>query len=219
MLGVPPAFVLSQDQTLHRVVSPTEVSFSLKSGSLRIARNYCLRFIVLSDFSKYNADLISKTWIDQGFQFFLPFLFSHCSVFKMQLPLPLEVFSSSGDLFIIPHFRVFVKPFFKLFQVFSSLSFAKAFGSLFSLSSLTPVRLVRVFSPFASLATRLKDYSFFPMLWAFRTLELRSLVRQLYYYTTIFRFCQAEEKWLFPFVFVKNAVTADPVLFLPVNKK
>ena len=48
---------------------------------------------------------------------------------------------SSGDLFIIPHFRMFVKPFFKLFSKFFGLSFAKAFY-LRSLSSLSPDRLV-----------------------------------------------------------------------------
>ena len=41
VLGVPPAFVLSQDQTLHRVVSPNRFYPALKSVSLRIARNYC----------------------------------------------------------------------------------------------------------------------------------------------------------------------------------
>ena len=155
MLGVPPAFVLSQDQTLHRVVSPNQFYLILKSGSLRIARNYCLRFIVLSDFSKYNADQISSIRIDQGFQFFLPFLFSHCSVFKMQFSSFLRGFvlvrrliyyttlsdfcqaffqsflkffldRGSGSfpvsldqvvsLFIIPHFKLFVKRFFQIFS-------------------------------------------------------------------------------------------------------
>ena len=159
VLGVPPAFVLSQDQTLHRVVSPNQFYLILKSGSLRIARNYCLRFIVLSDFSKYNADF--TIWIDQGFQFFLPFLFSHCSVFKMQFSSFLRGFvlvrrliyyttlsdfcqaffkvflkffldRGSGSfpvsldqvvsLFIIPHFKLFVKRFFRFFQIFFSLT-------------------------------------------------------------------------------------------------
>ena len=122
VLGVPPAFVLSQDQTLHRVVSPIRFYSDLKSGSLRIARNYCLRFIVLSDFSKYNTELISKLRIDQGFQFFLPFLFSHCSVFKMQISSAFGSFYLVKRLVYYTTLSGFCQAFFQSFLKFFSRS-------------------------------------------------------------------------------------------------
>ena len=82
MLGVPPAFVLSQDQTLHKFVSPSrslrfEIWF-IAHESLAIT----VRFIVLSDFSKYNAEQISSFRIDQGFQFYSCLFFSRIVQFS-----------------------------------------------------------------------------------------------------------------------------------------
>ena len=82
VLGVPPAFVLSQDQTLHKFVSPSrslrfEIWF-IAHESLAIT----VRFIVLSDFSKYNAEQISSFRIDQGFQFYSCLFFSRIVQFS-----------------------------------------------------------------------------------------------------------------------------------------
>ena len=81
VLGVPPAFVLSQDQTLHRVVSP--IGFTRSEICLIANRSQLLlRFIVLSDFSKYNAEQISSFRIDQGFQFYSCLFFSRIVQFS-----------------------------------------------------------------------------------------------------------------------------------------
>ena len=126
MLGVPPAFVLSQDQTLHRVVSPSDFTH-FEIWFIANRSQLLLRFIVLSDFSYWFQR------INKGSSFsclFFPRIvqFSRCSLCRF-----LEVLASSSDLFIIPHFRKFVKPFFKLFQVFSGLFLAKAFRLYLSL--------------------------------------------------------------------------------------
>ena len=128
VLGVPPAFVLSQDQTLHKIVSLSWINFMriISFSSLLTNRSQLLFicFIVLSDFSKYNADhqfLDAPNW-PRVPVLFLPFLnlalFSFQDAVSVVLAILRSVclsFLSRGDLFIIPHFRKFVKSFFKFF--------------------------------------------------------------------------------------------------------
>ena len=120
VLGVPPAFVLSQDQTLHRVVSP--IGFTRSEICLIANRSQLLlRFIVLSDFSNRFIESTNQ----QGFQFFA-FYISHCSVFKMQ-------FSSSFWAFLLkPHRQAT----YLLYHTFGSLSslFFKLFSKFFWIS-------------------------------------------------------------------------------------
>ena len=100
VLGTPPAFVLSQDQTLQYTL--------LKN---RLALNYLIQnFVCLAHLlSAFASSKLARTFAFLG----------SCSVFKV-LPF-------SGDLYSLLHFQRFVKCFFTFFRkVFSSLFFQAA---------------------------------------------------------------------------------------------
>ena len=87
--------------------------------------------------------------LTKGSSFILAFFFLALFSFQdavfvvfLRFLLSFQVPFSSGDLFIIPHFRMFVKPFFKLFsKVFLDFRLLKRFAFIPS-SSLSPDRLV-----------------------------------------------------------------------------
>ena len=89
VLGTPPAFVLSQDQTLQYTL--------LKN---RLALNYLIQnFVCLAHLlSAFTSSKLARTFA----------FFGSCSVFKV-LPF-------SGDLYSLLHFQRFVKCFFHLFS-------------------------------------------------------------------------------------------------------
>ena len=69
VLGVPPAFVLSQDQTLHKFVSLQYIICTVIISSLRITRNYCsLCYSLFADFTLILVPASTGTGI-LGFQF------------------------------------------------------------------------------------------------------------------------------------------------------
>ena len=175
----------------------------MKSGSLLTNRSQLLlRFIVLSDFSKYNQEQISSFRIDQGFQFFLPFLFSHCSVFKMQ-SVPLIKLLRSQATYLLYHISGDLSSLFSnFFEVFSS-----ACGILFGLSAVSLDQVtsfiiiphfwmfVKRFSKvFLIFLSRICDIQ--PL-----TLALQTPVRldsELVYYTTFRSVCQEVFQNFFP---------------------
>ena len=132
VLGVPPAFVLSQDQTLHKIVSLSWINFMriISFSSLLTNRSQLLfiRFIVLSDFSKYNADhqfLDAPNW-PRVPVLFLPFL--NLALFSFQD----AVFAALCDF----QKRLFVTSLaatYSLYHILGSLSslFSKFFEKLF----------------------------------------------------------------------------------------
>ena len=114
MLGVPPAFVLSQDQTLHKFVSYSACSHMLLQSLITITRNYCGLFWSALDLL---ASILSLELNKGSSFFFLPSL----ALFSFQD----AVAALTCDFPIIPHFVSFVKAFLKLFLIFWSLSFLK----------------------------------------------------------------------------------------------
>ena len=117
--------------------------------------------------------------------------FSRCS-FRRSF----EVLFSSGDLFIIPHFRIFVKPFFKVFWSFfldrGSGSFPVSLDQVVSLFiiphfKLFVKRFFRFFQIFfLSRSTRICDFSC-PLPRSATPVRLGS---ELFYYTTFHELCQ-----------------------------
>ena len=129
VLGVPPAFVLSQDQTLHKIVSLSWINFMriISFSSLLTNRSQLLfiRFIVLSDFSKYNAVhqfLDVPNW-PRVPVLFLPFLI-------------LALFSFQDAVFVVSlsrSFRFSLAATYSLYHILGSLSslFSKFFWETF----------------------------------------------------------------------------------------
>ena len=133
VLGVPPAFVLSQDQTLYKFVSSQRFfRLSVTISSLRITRNYCshsvivfLLTLLLLFFSSALFQALRKGIL--GFQFIFVSIvqFSRCKrFFSFHSLLKFSsCFLYRCNSFIIPHFLKFVKRFFKtFFKVFSFAS-------------------------------------------------------------------------------------------------
>ena len=80
VLGVPPAFVLSQDQTLHRVVSPNQYLYQfwnllIANRSQLLLWFYTLFWVLIIDSNSLESE-------STRVPVFLAFLY--CSVFKMQ---------------------------------------------------------------------------------------------------------------------------------------
>lgn len=152
-------------------------------SSLRITRNYCFSHSVI-------VFLLTLLLI-----FFLSFekrnlrvpvyFFKHCSVFKMQglFVVRFEVFPSSLQLFYYTTFLEVCQEVFQNFfqSFFRSLSFAKplaVFGS-------RPLFSARCFSLTSAFPYWLLFFQCARCLSVFL-----ALVRQLYYYSTFFAFCQ-----------------------------
>ena len=111
VLGVPPAFVLSQDQTLHKFVSLQDFSchnqlFTNHSQLLHSVLVFFLTSLLFS-FSFKNRNLRVPVY----------FSIVHFSRCKFLFVVRFEAFFvlHRCNYFIIPHFRKFVKPFFKVF--------------------------------------------------------------------------------------------------------
>ena len=148
--------------------------------------------------------------LTKGSSFILAFFFLALFSFQdavfvvfLRFLLSFQVPFSSGDLFIIPHFRMFVKPFFKLFsKVFLDFRLLKRFAFIPS-SSLSPDRLVWISlaSHFFAKLYPLRLFSF-PKLRRFLSVSFITLALQLYYYNTIPSICQAEETKLICIIFV-----------------
>ena len=104
VLGAPPAFVLSQDQTLYKMVSkPDHSEFKSLHSQTQSLASCELLFGIFKVFSTLKKGPSSS---------------SYCSIFKVLLP-PL----SRGSLLIISLVRLFVKSFLKVFsQAFHSVS-------------------------------------------------------------------------------------------------
>ena len=102
MLGAPPAFVLSQDQTLYKMVSkPDHSEFKSLHSQTQSLASCELLFGIFKVFSTLKKGPSSS---------------SYCSIFKVLLP-PL----SRGSLLIISLVLLFVKSFLKVFsQAFHS---------------------------------------------------------------------------------------------------
>ena len=94
VLSVPPAFVLSQDQTLYLSCIYRRFASLYRSWQLRFARNYLCDFSVFSDFLKFQSLGISRAFL----------LVVHCSIFKI-----LSKQLSCCNFYIISHSEVFVK--------------------------------------------------------------------------------------------------------------
>ena len=102
MLGVPPAFVLSQDQTLY--LSCISTAFRLvEILFISIARNLLVFFSLFFDFLFYS---ISYSGISR-----VVVLFLHCSIFKMLCAV--RLFCDSFN--IISRFFLLVNTFFDIF--------------------------------------------------------------------------------------------------------
>ena len=184
VLGVPPAFVLSQDQTLHKFVSYPKLvrlkscSFCDKlSQTLAITVFFSLVWLLKNQFWNFKNFRIDKV------SSFLKFLalfsivqFSRCS--------RCQVFDSDS-LFIIPHFQKFVKSFFQTFSNFFELWFF-VFAGTHWLPSGSHKRLA-YYTTFSRICqVFFKNFFKFPNL-----SDCHSHARQLYYYSTKKRLCQA----------------------------
>ena len=117
VLGVPPAFVLSQDQTLHKFVS--KQAFQSVQIMLIANRSQLLCFIVLSDFSSYHP---SPDGIDKGSSFSCLssiVQFSRCS-HCLRFVCSVELSSLRQLIYYTTSLRVCQEVFEKFFQKFFS---------------------------------------------------------------------------------------------------
>ena len=109
VLGVPPAFVLSQDQTLHRVVSPSDFThFEIWFIANRSQLLLC--FIVLSDFSY---------WFIESTRVPVFLAFSFLALFSFQD----AVFVVFGSVYLVKrliYYTTFSEVCQAFFQTFSS---------------------------------------------------------------------------------------------------
>ena len=96
VLGAPPAFVLSQDQTLYKMVSKPDYSEFKSLYSSERNRLRPLNYLFFGIF--FRAPIAPKR---------VPFKLRYCSVFKVLPHAPLR-----GSLFIISRHLRFVKLFF-----------------------------------------------------------------------------------------------------------
>ena len=104
---MPPAFVLSQDQTLKTIVSKQLFAVqTLFRSSFWLNTNLTL----LRYFVKIEKYILLKVITGSC-------LSLRCLIFKVLAVAP-ELSLSRGDLFILSHFQAFVKRFFKLFSKF-----------------------------------------------------------------------------------------------------
>ena len=102
MLGTPPAFILSQDQTLYKSYHNRRSGYNLLDRFLALKRI----FYIISDVKNPFLVLILHK-----LQNLSSFVFLHCLIYKVHAAVPL------GDsLFILPHAVRFVKNFFQLFS-------------------------------------------------------------------------------------------------------
>ena len=106
VLGTPPAFVLSQNQTLLFILLPHP--FAFRSASLTFAR-FCLRFTLPDKLNSYEIDCL----------FCVYFSFS-CIVFKV-LALPFCFPASQRRLVILPNSLSSVKLIFLTLHYFFSI--------------------------------------------------------------------------------------------------
>ena len=90
-------------------------------------------------------NLFLSSELTKGSSFILAFFFSRIVQFsRCRSRRLLEVFTSSSDLFIIPHFQVFVKPFLNFFEVFSNLWFFRSARLLYLSISLQAFLLYHI---------------------------------------------------------------------------
>ena len=112
VLGVPPAFVLSQDQTLHKFVYERGLPrwYQLFTNHSQLL---LLCFSLFADFNSY-----SRSGSCQNRNLRVPVFLSHCSVFKMQVPLLLSSFPSPKQLLYYITSLALCQPFFQKFLNF-----------------------------------------------------------------------------------------------------
>ena len=125
VLGVPPAFVLSQDQTLHKFVYERGLPrwYQLFTNHSQLL---LLCFSLFADFNSY-----SRSGSRQNRNLRVPVFLSHCSVFKMQVSLLLSSFPS------LPQLLYYITS-LALCQVLFSFLFQKVFPRCNTLFSLPP---------------------------------------------------------------------------------
>ena len=140
MLCTPPAFILSQDQTLEIIV--------LKHRSLCDPISLLSSLALSFFYFLLSSILICKNFRDP-FQAFRFVLLSCCSIFKDHFGQPL----SRADLSIIPHLIRFVNTFFKSFSGFFKVFCEYFVGSSFWVSfNILPLfkEIVKHFFQFSS---------------------------------------------------------------------
>ncbi len=104
VLSTPPAFVLSQDQTLHKIYEEPWLALNYLLKKLPIA----MLFIPIDVLNK-------KLKVSQTSGLIMLHDYLHCLVFKEQSVCQLSASFASSDLFILSHSVQLVKNFFEVF--------------------------------------------------------------------------------------------------------
>ena len=116
VLCTPPAFILSQDQTLEKIVFETELTSCLKSFRAWFALLLCLSSNSLELYFSLELLRFFRTYFNfkLSLKSFALYFISYCSIFNDRLSFAV----SRADLFIISHSFRFVKRFLKSFLNF-----------------------------------------------------------------------------------------------------
>ena len=121
VLCTPPAFILSQDQTLEKIVFKTEPKLCLKSFRAWFALLLCLSSNSLELYFSLELLRFFRTYFNfkLSLKSFALYFISYCSIFNDRLSFAV----SRADLIIISHSFWFVKRFLKSFlKIFSGVS-------------------------------------------------------------------------------------------------
>ena len=116
VLCTPPAFILSQDQTLEKIVFKTEPKLCPKSFRAWFALLLCLSSNSLELYFSLELLRFFRTYFNfkLSLKSFALYFISYCSIFNDRLSFAV----SRADLFIISHSFRFVKRFLKSFLKF-----------------------------------------------------------------------------------------------------
>ena len=116
VLSTPPAFVLSQDQTLYKMVSKQLSLF--KSNHRVIYHDFIYFYFIVAAFSRIDYGLFTHNFVASLVKSSLRwcFLFSRCLIYKVHIP------QAEHSLLYQAQF-VLSSTFFKFFQTFSSPTF------------------------------------------------------------------------------------------------
>ena len=123
VLGTPPAFVLSQDQTLKKIVSKR--CFHRSNHFL----NNLLLAILLKNFVGCSLFALIHELLNKSINLSKVFGLSlRYSIYKVQgSSLVAVAFASAANFYILAHHFEFVKHFFKFFQILFDVSCAPGF--------------------------------------------------------------------------------------------
>ena len=133
VLCTPPAFILSQDQTLEKIVFKTEPRSCLKSFRAWFALLLCLSSNSLELYFSLELLRFFRTYFNfkLSLKSFALYFISYCSIFNDRLSFAV----SRADLFIISHSFRFVKRFLKSFFKNFSGSFSRLIGCSYVIPS------------------------------------------------------------------------------------